>query len=930
MDGRTEHAGNPSATTPAPLEPARPAHAKPTAQELAALTTRSAHRKRPGTDVDSLLTAAAAGNAVQLVDVEERHIRRPGDLLNAIFSLLGIALVLLVSYFGPETTAAVTEDVQDVVDRTARQILLLPFTFIEGVVLFLIPVSVLVVLTVKRQWRIMAQALVAAAITYVLAYLGALGLEQLGDTNPLNLALAQNFRGVHIPALAPFVASMSGLLTAVGHRSSSQFIRIAWVALLIAVFLGVLQGDQSLSGAIVSLLLGRTVGFATNYVSAVRSTRASGLSLVRGLRRAGIDPELVIRLDAEGTPVRSFLVSTDFPVGHNAQFRLEPSESEQANGGEAATPSSLDDLMRILEADDDVIAFSPLPISDEVQAILAEDRHRDRFGQNRRYAVFENGTRLNVGVLDGDRQVVGFLANVWDSLRIRGLEQTVRTNLRAAAEHTVLMSLAARDAGVNVPAVLGVARAEDSILLVRPSIPGGRTFGELETAEITDELLDLMWAELRLAHDAGLAHRSLSQSRIVVDESNDVWIVGWDAGEIASTELSRRIDMAQLVAMAATRVGVERALARARSALSHIQLSSLAPLLQRIVLPQETRDVIGNNRWLIPALRTELVRLEPAVADVPDVSLERFSFRRLVTVAVAFAAILVVFGTFNWNDVADSFDGTNPWWLLGAFGAGLATYLGAAIGLVSFTPEKLGLRRTTAVQIASSIVSLVAPAGIGPAAIDLRYLVKQGIEGTLAVATVTLVQVTRFIVTVTFLILVLVVSGAGAAGGPIAIPSGAVMISILLIVLAAGVVVAIPPIRNYVARKLGPVMRQIWPRVVWVIGNPARLAKGIFGNAIQVAGYVAAFGMTLAAFGYTLPLATLALTYLASAGAGSLVPSPAGIGPVELALSSGLTIAGIPSAVAVSVTVVFRVLTLWARLPIGWIALRYLQKRDVL
>ena len=66
----------------------------------------------------------------------------------------------------------------------------------------------------------------------------------------------------------------------------------------------------------------------------------------------------------------------------------------------------------------------------------------------------------------------------------------------------------------------------------------------------------------------------------------------------------------------------------------------------------------------------------------------------------------------------------------------------------------------------------------------------------------------------------------------------------------------------------------------------------------------------------------------AANSAGSLVPSPAGIGPVEVALTSGLTLAGIPSTTALSVVIVFRVLTLWARVPLGWLALRSLQRSN--
>lgn len=59
------------------------------------------------------------------------------------------------------------------------------------------------------------------------------------------------------------------------------------------------------------------------------------------------------------------------------------------------------------------------------------------------------------------------------------------------------------------------------------------------------------------------------------------------------------------------------------------------------------------------------------------------------------------------------------------------------------------------------------------------------------------------------------------------------------------------------------------------------------------------------------------------------MPTPGGIGAVELALTSGLTAAGITASVALSAAFVFRLLTFWGRVPLGWLALRYLQKRNL-
>ena len=95
-------------------------------------------------------------------------------------------------------------------------------------------------------------------------------------------------------------------------------------------------------------------------------------------------------------------------------------------------------------------------------------------------------------------------------------------------------------------------------------------------------------------------------------------------------------------------------------------------------------------------------------------------------------------------------------------------------------------------------------------------------------------------------------------------------------------------------------------------------------------GYLAAFAATLAAFGQEVPLTQLALIYLGGMALGSAVPTPGGLGTVELALSGGLTAAGVPPAVAASVAVLFRLLTFWGRVPLGWLAMRRLQRTNEL
>ena len=77
----------------------------------------------------------------------------------------------------------------------------------------------------------------------------------------------------------------------------------------------------------------------------------------------------------------------------------------------------------------------------------------------------------------------------------------------------------------------------------------------------------------------------------------------------------------------------------------------------------------------------------------------------------------------------------NVWWILGALVFSLATYVGAGISLVAFSPVRLNLWKSTEVHLASSVVSLVAPAGVGGAAINLRFLNRKGVPTAVGVAT---------------------------------------------------------------------------------------------------------------------------------------------------------------------------------------------------
>ncbi|WP_163541477.1 lysylphosphatidylglycerol synthase transmembrane domain-containing protein [Occultella kanbiaonis] len=913
------------------------------------------------TDSAGPVTPKGPVRQVRILDIPLTRVRRPVDLVLMLLSLLGIAAVLALAVYAYATTTGVTEDVQSALAQVVRTILLVPVNVIEGLLILVLPIIVVIEQLVRRNVRAVLDAIAAAAVAYVVALL-AIWLLDAFATNALARSLLRFQDGAWVITISAPVAALGAFLTAVGTSDRRRIVRISWNLLWFVLIVTVITGTTTLVAAIVSVLIGRATGLGMRYLSGVLSQRAHGLELVEGIRRAGVDPIRVIRIGDStlAEDLRQDVVEAAGPIGYTAPAFATPSRTgsvpptaAQPEATAAAEPTAATDargaathpldgrveaLGGPVEAPGnptDVLA-GPSDTETSLLAQLPESATvaNEREGANRVYAVIDSdGVRWDAVVLDGDRQVIGMLSAVISTIVRRGLARRTAVSLRQAAERAALMYYAASAAGVNSPRLRGIAETEDSVLLLGEHIDHARQLSDLPNSAITDEVMINAWKQLQIAHEAGLAHRNLTADTLMIADADgpdagEVWLNGWEEGEIASGSLARRVDRTQLLTLLALRVGPERAIAAAARVLSIEQLAEIAPLLQPIALPMQTRAEARADKAGMAALRAHLVDFIPTAGVVEPIRLSRFSARTVITLTIAVVAGWALLTTLNFQEIAEVISEANPFWMVVAFALGLVTYVGSAMGLVGFSPEKLGLWRTTLVQVAASVVTLVAPAGVGPAALNLRYMQKRGLETPVALATVALLQVSQFVTTVLLLIAIALLTGSsGALQG---FPSGAALIVAAALAVVVGVAFAVPALRRWVIAKVTPTLKQVWPRLVWVVGQPQRLAIALGGNLVQTLGYLASFAAALAAFGQTLPATTLAIIYLTGTAVGSAVPTPGGIGTVEFALSTGLRTAGIATATAASTAVLFRVLTFWIRVPLGWAALRYLQKQNAL
>ncbi|MEP7025527.1 MAG: lysylphosphatidylglycerol synthase transmembrane domain-containing protein, partial [Actinomycetota bacterium] len=454
----------------------------------------------------------------------------------------------------------------------------------------------------------------------------------------------------------------------------------------------------------------------------------------------------------------------------------------------------------------------------------------------------------------------------------------------------------------------------------------GTTLAELRPGP-TDEQLGLAWDEVLRLHEHRVTHRALTAEHILVTSDGEVMLLGLGNGDVAASDLQIRLDVAQLVAEFALLVGPDRSVDIAVRKVGAAELTAVVPLLQPVALHRTTRRALQHDKEVLPAVRKRL--LGPTEPDeIAVVQLERVRPRTVLTLIAGTAAVYLLASQLAQVDVLSLLRSADWRWSIAALALSATTYVGASWALSGFVVERLNLGKTFLVQVAGSFVLLVTPAAVGGVALNIRYLRRNGVSAADSAASVGVSQAVAFVVHVSLLVVVAAIAGTTARHS--LQPPDWVFFVITGLVVVLLVMIAIPPGRRMLWARVAPMLGEVIPRLLDVAQRPGKLGEGIGGTFLLTAAYVLCLAASVRALGGSVSLTAVAVVYLTGSAVGSIMPTPGGLGAVEAALSAGLTAAGLPGATAISAVLLFRTLTFWLPVPLGWGALSYLQRKNVL
>ena len=548
--------------------------------------------------------------------------------------------------------------------------------------------------------------------------------------------------------------------------------------------------------------------------------------------------------------------------------------------------------------------------------------------ETRRYvATVTGGQQRDITVFDRDQQAAGALSRLFRRLLLKTqVSRSGVLTVERAVERRALLTLAVEDAGVATPRLRGLVRVGPDAAALATDHHEGTTLAD-QAGGPADAQLRRVWQTVLKLHSHRVTHRNLTADHVLFATDGDVMLLEPGDGDVAASDLQLRLDLVQLLAELALVADPDRAARTAAEKLGAAELASLVPLLQPVALRRSTRLAIREHKEVLPALRKRLLGTTPD-GDVAPVQLQRVRARTIITLVAGVVAAYLLIGQLSRVSLGTVFKHADWRWLALVVVLSVLTYAGAALELTGFVPERLSPVRTFLAQVAGSFVTLVTPAAVGGVALNIRYLRKAGVSPADAGSSVGVAQIIAF--GLHLLMLIIFVTLTRTATTHSLRPPGWVWIALAALAVVVLIAAAIPPSRRLLRSRLAPALGEIIPRLLDIAQRPAKLAQGVAGALLLTAAYILCLDTSVLALGRSVALASVAVVYLTGSAIGSAVPTPGGVGAVEAALSAGLIAAGLPGAKAVSAVLLFRLVTFWLPVPVGWVALNYLQRKDAL
>ena len=798
-------------------------------------------------------------------DTQPSLVRNWADLLYALSAIAVAILTVLSTMWLSATTVGVEIDARSASKIIGLTVTGIPCALIQQGLTLIVVAEVIAFMAARKRWIDTAISVITLFISYGSIWLLS---DAIASTHNLPLLSALHSQPTNsVTELLPdMYAVLVAFLTVSGPRKEYKHVMWGWNALFIVSAILLFSSWDSYPAALISCCVGRAIGTLIRFAKGTSSKGAWGDDIVIALKNIGIDN-------------LTQLTRRTQQADHTGVLR-----------------SSLDD---------DLIENSRL--------YDATDIH---------------GMHYVISVLDNQVHLPGYLNQLWQWVRLIDIPTRRDRSARHSVHHHLSMLLVLRNLHLPTANVYGVCDSDKSSIMVFHAA-NALLPCNLNTLTVEDAAKLMRYVDA--ANMRGITHRRITPETIARLEDGTPVVAGWQNGDVASDSTNIALDKVQLLTLIAACTDIDTSIKAALNAWGADKLAEILPFMQKAAIPASTRSLPSWNKKVFEHLCNKLsqtVALHTDEEDYDTVRLARFNIRFFVSLVLAIIAIAVIATQWHPQEVFAALKHANNLMVLLCFIFSMFAWVGSAITLGSFMDDqKPSSTILFASQAASGFTAVSMPAGVGPAFVNMQLLKKNGYNSTQATAITSAVWLIQALITTIVLLVIGIFTGKNVLSGMI--PTHMLITVIGIITLLICTLMAIPKARKIIRKHYLPILSDYGRQIKELVSHPLQLIGGSFGAIVLVACIGLGYWVALLAFGYYAnPWETILLFILANT-AGSAIPTPGGLGAVEASLTFAFTSVGVPPTIALSATLLYRLMFYWLRIPIGAFAMNWLSSREL-
>lgn len=498
-------------------------------------------------------------------------------------------------------------------------------------------------------------------------------------------------------------------------------------------------------------------------------------------------------------------------------------------------------------------------------------------------------------------------------------------NSRRNIEMESFASLWAKQAGVRVPTIVDVLKIHDSWMLIQERL---EAVPLSEHPRPKSKTLQDAWEQVAALHAANMAHRDLRAANLMVDKQGRAWIIDFGFAEVSPRKQRQYMDIAELLMSMSLVAGVKRTVDAAMPIVGPDRMFKVLPYLRREVFSGATAKSLKQNKQLLVDLKAAIKDCLDIDGEPVEAKITRINRRKLFNVAIIAVFLYIITPQLNaFSGAFQNLGSINAWWLPLIAATSLATYFITGLIYVILSSVPLQLIRSTLVQLAASFMSKIIPGGVSTAGLNMRYLHRAGIDNVDASAIIVANNTIGFVMFILPLSLFVLFSGQSLAS-LIAVDITARQLFFAFSALSLiGIILA--TYRKLRARVLAAVS-QFGASIREFTNSPLEVGLAAAASLAVSLCYILCLYACTRALGLDLSLASAVLVYGSAIIAKSVIPTPGGIGPLEVAMVSTMVGLGIDKPGALSAVLLYRLATFWLPIPLSLLAYRWLSNKRII